>query len=148
MRVLTITSGTIFLLTVTLYYIGTALPIQITSGTLKHILTLFGLLNTFGLMILIFSYKWTERIKSKIKRGLIWGLVILTIAHNFIWTIIQMNMPNYKDVEIVNVDTNNERRKTITEHADRGVFGDYYRTVRVYELTSFLRLIETETKIR
>ena len=64
------------------------------------------------------------------------------VAHNFIWTVIQMNLPIYKDIEVVKVDKFDQRRKTIRQHADNGVFGDDYRTVTVYELKSFMRIIE------
>jgi hypothetical protein len=145
MRGLTKLSGTIFLLTIILYYFGRMIPIQV-SSTFRQILTMLGLANTFGLIILIFNYKWADEINSKIIKGLIWGLLVLVVGHNFIWTIIQMNTADYKDEEIIAIDKVDQRRKTITQHRDDGVSGDNYRTVTVYELTSFLRIIESEKR--
>jgi len=145
MRGLTKLSGTIFLLTIILYYFGRMIPIQV-SSTFRQILTMLGLANTFGLIILIFNYKWADEINSKIIKGLIWGLLVLVVGHNFIWTIIQMNTADYKDEQIITIDKVDQRRKTITQHRDDGVFGDNYRTVTVYELTSFLRIIESEKR--
>jgi thiamine transporter ThiT len=100
------------------------IPIQVSSW-FRQILAMLGLINTFGLTILIFNYKWVDEIKSKIVKGLIWGLVVLVVGHNFIWTSIQLNIADYKDDEIIIIDKVDQRRKTITQHRDDGVFGDY-----------------------
>jgi hypothetical protein len=80
-------------------------------------------------------------------KGVIWGVIILVIGHNFLWTLIHLNAGSgYVDVEIIAVDKEDHKRKTITQHADYGVFGDSYRTVTVYELSRVLRIIESEQR--
>ncbi|HQQ97087.1 MAG TPA: hypothetical protein PLX35_07475 [Cyclobacteriaceae bacterium] len=145
MRGLTALSSIVFSLTIVLYYFGGMVPIQV-SPVFRQVVTMLGLANTFVLIFLVFNHTWANEVKSKITKAFILGLLTLVGGHNVLWTIIQMNAGDYRDEEIVAIDKVDTRRKTIVQHKDDGAFGDDYRTVTVYELTSFFRIIEREKR--
>ena len=131
-------------MSIILFYVDRYLPIQLSINVIKALLFV-GLVNSIALILVAF---WLLHpiLKGSV-RSVVWGSLIILMLHNFIWTMVKLDSPVYVDEEIVKVDALDKKRITLIQYADFGVFGDSFRKVQVYELTSFLGIIEQEENI-
>jgi hypothetical protein len=143
-RSLTLSSAIVCFLTICLFYLSRSWPIQMTSPTLVKVGLILGMLNTFGLIILMAKAGLFDRIGSVAGRIAFWMIVTVVVLHNLFWTAMNMGAEEFVDVEVVRIDKEDQNRKIIRQHIDYGVFGDSFRTVQVYETPFFFRVIEKE----
>jgi hypothetical protein len=99
---------------------------------------------------LALAWALVQALPDKYQRVSAWSCLPLLfilgyLAHNFIWTLMLFAFGGpYKDQQVRYPNQANKRWQIITQYKDQGAIGEHYRTVRIYEITPFLRYIDAQ----
>ncbi len=123
-------------------YAYSSIPFQITSIWVGVLLALSLLITPF-MIGFSFAEVLPEQHQENKTLGCIVPLAILIFTvHHLVFLVLIAVGDGYEDKEVYYPDALNKRRQIITQHIDQGAIGEHYRTIKVYELTPFLRYVE------
>jgi hypothetical protein len=127
------------------FYCHRAVPLEITSEVLSGLLVL-SFVATPIMIGLALAGMLPEAQQEKETLGCLVPLgVLLFTLHNLVFAGIVWAGKPYDHAQVRYPDPADARRQVITQYVDEGAFGAHYRITQVYELTPFLRYVESIT---
>lgn len=124
------------------YYLGSEIPIEVTSQFLHIIINILFALSPLGLWLVLGDLLFEKNQENKLSGCLIPSFMFINLIHNLIWGILLITWGKpYDDINITYPDSANNRKMIIEQHADQGALGDHYRTIEVYALIPGIRII-------
>ncbi len=125
------------------FYCYRGIPFEITSGLLWGLM-IVSFLATPCMIGLSFAAVLPEEKQENKTLGCIVPLAVLVFTlHHLAFTVLISLGNGYEDKQVAYPDPTDPRKQIVTQYIDQGAMGEHYRTLVVYELTPFLRYVES-----